>query len=83
MLQTRSVLALNAAALAMALAGCSTMDINQSLARANTDTARFTQGNLALAQDDNHAEPTGAADDQAESTRRSWEQTVMSHTRTV
>ena len=60
----RSVLALNAAILAMALAGCTTMDINQSLARANTDTARFTQGNLALAQDDNQRDASQRAADE-------------------
>ena len=60
----RSVLALNAVALAMALAGCSTMDINQSLARANTDTARFTQGNLALARDDNQRDASQRAADE-------------------
>ena len=60
----RSVLALNAVALAMALAGCTTMDINQSLARANTDTARFTQGNLALARDDNQRDASQRAADE-------------------
>ena len=39
-----------AAILAAMLAGCATVDITQSLGRANADTASFTKGNLSLAQ---------------------------------
>ena len=45
-------LPLAAALVAVTLAGCATIDFNQSLARANTDVAAFTKGNLSLAQSD-------------------------------
>ena len=48
----RKALPLTALMLALTLAGCATVDINQSLVRANTDVAAFTQGNLTLAQSD-------------------------------
>ena len=60
----RTVLTLNAAALAIAIAGCASVDINQSLGRANTDTALFTHGNLALAQDDSQREASQRAADE-------------------
>lgn len=63
MLHTRTVLTLTAAALAMALAGCTTVDINQSLGRANADTGSFTQGKLALAQDDSQRDASQRAVD--------------------
>ncbi len=47
-----TVLTLHAATLTMVLAGCASVDINQSLVRANADAAAFTQGNLSLARDE-------------------------------
>ena len=49
----RKALPLSAAMLAVLMAGCATVDINQSLGRTNTEVAAFTQGNLTLAQSDN------------------------------
>ncbi len=60
----RTSTALNAAMLAITLAGCSTVDINQSLGRANADTARFTQGRLALAQNDSERDASQRAADE-------------------
>jgi outer membrane protein TolC len=37
---------------AMFIAGCASVDFNDSIARANKDAAAFTKGNLALAQTD-------------------------------
>ena len=48
----RSALSLSAALLAVTMAGCATVDIDQSLGRANTEVAGFTKGNLTLAQSD-------------------------------
>ena len=48
----RKALPLSAAMLAVLMAGCATVDINQSLGRTNTEVAAFTQGNLTLAQSD-------------------------------
>ena len=48
----RKALPLVTALLAVTLAGCATLDVNESLGRANTDVAAFTKGNLSLAQSD-------------------------------
>ncbi len=48
----RKPLPLAAALLAASLAGCATLDIDQSLGRANTDVASFSKGQLTLAQSD-------------------------------
>ena len=53
-----------AATLAMTLAGCATVDINQSLGRANADTALFTQGKLALSQSDTERDASKRAADE-------------------
>ena len=46
----RKAVPLVTALVAVALAGCATVDINQSLGRANTDVTSFTKGDLSLAQ---------------------------------
>lgn len=48
----RKALPLVAVFLAVTLAGCATVDVNQSLARANADVASFTKGDLSLARTD-------------------------------
>ncbi len=48
----RKALPLVTALLAVTLAGCATIDVNESLGRVNTDVAAFTKGNLSLAQSD-------------------------------
>ena len=46
------ILPLTAAIGVLLLAGCATVDVNQSIARANTDASTFTKGALSLAQND-------------------------------
>jgi outer membrane protein TolC len=58
------LLAMSGALLATALAGCATVDINESLGRANADVASFSKGALTLAQSDSQrAALAGAADE--------------------
>ena len=51
-LRPQRLLPLTAAIGVLLLAGCATVDVNQSIARANTDTSSFTKGGLSLAQSD-------------------------------
>ena len=51
-LRPPKLLPLTAAIGVLLLAGCATVDVNQSIARANTDTSSFTKGGLSLAQSD-------------------------------
>ncbi len=60
----RKALPLVAALLTVTLASCATVDINQSLARANVDAASFTQGNLSLAQNESERAATQVAADE-------------------
>ena len=76
MFSKRSGLASCAAVLVMAIAGCTTVDINQSLGRVNADTAGFTQGKLALAQSDGERDASQRATDELLSKPLSQEDAV-------
>ena len=51
-LRPPKLLPLTAAIGVLLLAGCATVDVNQSIARANSDASTFTKGGLSLAQSD-------------------------------